>query len=151
MCNNPLKKSTISMSTQKVAQEASSANNDTGNSRPRLDLSEDDSSSVVPLSESGNENHPTPHGGPTNESVLVRANPARPLVNRCGSASHIDLSLFNLSCANPQNFAFVTFLGFTTLQFFFAVIAHSQSMMADCAGTTKSEMIGIRVSRTALS
>ena len=32
------------------------------------------------------------------------------------------------------NFAFLSFLGFTILQFIFAAIARSDAMMADCAG-----------------
>jgi hypothetical protein len=35
---------------------------------------------------------------------------------------------------NAQNVAFASFLGFTVLQNVFAFVAHSQSMMADCAG-----------------
>jgi hypothetical protein len=71
---------------------------------------------------------------PTNEYVLVSvADCNDPTVGAVGN----DYNAFLTRSIRfrTQNVAFVTFLGFTILQNVFAFAAHSQSMMADCAGT----------------
>lgn len=69
---------------------------------------------------------------PTNEYVLVSA---ATCIEPCAGVMNDHAALTQPIQFSTQNVAFVTFLGFTILQNVFALAAHSQSMMADCAGT----------------
>ena len=67
----------------------------------------------------------------SNEYVLVRTHlaPSHTLLPGCYDSSSFSRTALTLS----QNVAFLSFLLFTTLQLFFAILAKSQAMMADCA------------------
>lgn len=79
-------------------------------------------------------------------SATTKSGPATLVVQSFScQASKCENNIHNRSCEHQQhsehavsneyvlNIAFLSFAGFTALQFFFAILANSQSMMADCA------------------
>jgi hypothetical protein len=68
---------------------------------------------------------------PSNEFVLVRTSRGEKVTTGMLSTTHMFASASDVF----QNFAFLSFLVFTTVQFFFSSLARSDAMMTDCSGT----------------